>query len=76
MTDLFYTMMEMTRLFETGADIRLREAVLLPAGKGPEELGGFWETICVNRGFNVQLFHDRPQAIAWLTQEPPKAPAA
>jgi len=72
-TDLYYTMMEMDRLI--GAGVRFREAVLLPAGKDSDDLVKFWETICVNRGFSVQLFHDRLQAVAWLTQLPPKTGA-
>ena len=48
---------------------RFREAVLLPLS--PEmarEARGF-ETMCLNRGFEVRIFDDRSAALAWLGED-------
>lgn len=35
----------------------------------PEHWGHFrfFETVCVNQGFSVSIFHDQKEAIAWLS---------
>ena len=45
-----------------------REAVLLPKSPNFVENVKFWETVCFNRGIQVQIFDDRDKAIAWLLQ--------
>ena len=46
----------------------LKEAVLLPSYASWIEKINFWETIGINRGFQVRIFRDRKLAIAWLLQ--------
>lgn len=44
----------------------IKEAVLLPQLAAIQEEVQFWETTCVNRGFNVRLFADKAAAVRWL----------
>ena len=63
-------------LFET-LDIapRSREALILPNLKASLQDVSFYETACLNRGYNVKVFKARQEALAWLTEKPvPSAP--
>jgi len=42
-------------------------AIILPKPPYNNEEYEFYETICINRGWNVKLFQDRQSAIEWLT---------
>jgi hypothetical protein len=53
-------------LSAAGLDRRLREAVVLPRGTPATEDVRFWETACLNRGFNVRIFPDEAAALPWL----------
>lgn len=44
------------------------EAVVAPNGGGIREDTEFYETVCVNRGLNVQVFKDRDRALKWLSR--------
>jgi hypothetical protein len=44
-----------------------REAVLLPHEAAAKEEMEFFETACRNRGLDVRVFHERDEALAWLT---------
>jgi hypothetical protein len=43
-----------------------REAVILPISPVAAENAAFWRTTASNSGIRVELFPDRPSAIAWL----------
>ncbi len=45
-----------------------REAVVLPEGRRsrPRDFE-FFETACRNRGLDVRVFHDRDEALAWVS---------
>lgn len=45
-------------------------ALVIPANKELHGVTQFYETVCVNRGWQVQTFETREQAIEWLTQRP------
>ena len=49
-----------------GIDWRFREAVLMPSLDAAAEEVAFYETACRNRGFNVRVFRERGEALAWL----------
>lgn len=54
-------------LFQSvGIDWRFREAVLMPSLDAAAEEVAFYETACRNRGFNVRVFRERGEALAWL----------
>jgi hypothetical protein len=46
-----------------------RIAILLPASHEARAAVGFFETACYNRGWQMQIFPDRSQALAWLNQK-------
>jgi hypothetical protein len=46
---------------------RIRVAVVPPSLPNDLELAQFYETACLNRGWQVQLFPNRKDAIEWLT---------
>lgn len=43
-----------------------REAIILPEFKMTAELLQFYETLALNRGFQVKIFADRETALSWL----------
>jgi hypothetical protein len=45
---------------------RIKEAIVLPSMKSPREEVQFYETACLNKGFNVKIFSDTTEAITWL----------
>lgn len=50
-----------------GLDHTMKEAVLLPRNQHAAKDILFYETACLNRGFNVRAFTDADEAINWLT---------
>ena len=42
-------------------------AVIIPLSDDEKGVYTFYETICKNRGRNVKLFHDKNDALEWLT---------
>lgn len=62
-------------LYELAGDLarltspsRIAEAVVLPRSPMAEEHARFWATVGANRGFVVQTFRERDEALAWLCQ--------
>ena len=55
---------------EENADRSGRVALLLPTSSREKEAVQFYETVCKNRGWNVQTFLERQEAIDWLTRGP------
>jgi hypothetical protein len=53
---------------EEGADVGGRVAVLFPASPDDKEAVQFYETVCVNRGWDVRAFSERQEAMTWLTR--------
>jgi hypothetical protein len=47
---------------------KIRVAVLPPRKPESEEDARFYETACLNRGWQVRLFTSRDDAIEWLTE--------
>ena len=52
---------------EESADRFGRVAVLLPSCSKTREAVHFYETVCKNRGWMVQAFSNRQEAVDWLT---------
>lgn len=50
-----------------GLNHTMKEAVLLPRNQHAAKDILFYETACLNRGFNVRTFTDTDKAINWLT---------
>lgn len=46
--------------------MRIRIAVLAPISEEALQDALFYETVCVNRGWNVRVFAERQDAINWL----------
>ncbi len=60
---------ETVRGYETlGIPHTMREALVVPAAAASSERARFYETACLNRGWNVRIFGDRDRALAWLTE--------
>jgi hypothetical protein len=51
---------------QEGADPRSRVALLLPQAPKDREAARFYETVCLNRGWQVESFDDRDAARRWL----------
>ncbi|HMT10937.1 MAG TPA: STAS/SEC14 domain-containing protein [Ignavibacteria bacterium] len=49
-----------------GIDTETKEAILIPADQIVVENVKFYETACLNRGYNVRIFENRKEAIEWL----------
>ena len=52
-----------------GVDRGSRLALLPPAAAKDRDLARFYETVCLNRGWLVQLFDDRDEARRWLLKD-------
>ena len=52
---------------EEKADRQGRVAVLLPTSTREKKAVEFFETVCRNRGWLVQVFSERQEALYWLT---------
>lgn len=56
------------QLYDTiGFDRNIKEAVLVQVGSPALTVASFYETACLNRGYNVKIFSDETKAIEWLT---------
>jgi len=51
---------------EDGADHQSRVAYVKPISPDLQQIAEFYETVCVNRGWHVQSFTNRHEAIGWL----------
>lgn len=49
-----------------GADKRNKLGVIVPKSSDKNESYEFFETVCINRGWNVKLFRGKQNAIEWL----------
>lgn len=60
---------DLPKLFqEQGFERGSKAALILPPAGTPEENDArFFETVCVNSGWQVEVFNDRQKAIDWLT---------
>jgi hypothetical protein len=45
---------------------RIRIAVVAPVSEEARKDAQFYETVCVNRGWNARMFAERQEAIDWL----------
>lgn len=54
------------RYKEKNLDRRARFAVVLPDGHHLEHLAEFYETVCVNRGWQARRFSSHSAALTWL----------
>lgn len=59
------------RYKEGGQSRSSRIALVLPKLRALHELGEFYDNVCNNRGWTVQSFATRDEAIAWLTNGEP-----
>ena len=55
---------------DQGLSRDVRIALVMPKAKELHEVADFYETVCVNRGWQVQTFPSRDEAIAWLLAGP------
>jgi hypothetical protein len=46
-----------------------RIALIRPVSKESNEFVSFYETACINRGWDVKIFTDRQSALDWLIKE-------
>ena len=53
---------------EEGADPNGRVALVLSRSSKEKEAGQFYETVCKNRGWDVQAFLELEDAVNWLTR--------
>jgi hypothetical protein len=51
---------------QNGVARSMKEAILLPTSSDAVGNAEFYKTACVNRGFNVRIFSERPEALKWL----------
>jgi len=51
---------------ELGAPRSARVAIVMPHNSPSAADIRFYETVCVNRGFNVKIFSTEPTALEWL----------
>ena len=55
---------------------QFREAIILPAADSETTTNvRFWEDTCFNRGYKVEAFFDRHDAIQWLVQQDSTRPS-
>ena len=57
------------RYEEGGLSRSSRFALVLPKLRSLHEIGEFYDNVCNNRGWTVQSFATRDEAIAWLTDD-------
>lgn len=61
---------QIAQLYEQVVDRRFREAIIAPRDGVTAASMAFFETAAQNRGFQVQLFQEESEAIAWLKNRP------
>jgi dihydroorotase len=54
---------------DSGFPNNFKEAILMPNLNDPVENVQFYETACLNRGYNVKVFNDKDNAVLWLTNK-------
>ena len=54
---------------EVKASLNSRISLVVPADHRVKEAARFFETACVNRGWNVKIFAERKSAIEWLVKK-------
>lgn len=57
---------------DQGLSREMRIAVVMPTAENLHGTAEFYETVCVNRGWQVQTFPARDEAIGWLLAGPDK----
>ncbi|MDJ0834833.1 MAG: hypothetical protein QNJ69_15025 [Gammaproteobacteria bacterium] len=62
--DIYY--LPNRQYIEEDADRDGRVALILPTDKKQKEYVQFYETVCVNRGWDVKAFKQRQPALEWL----------
>ena len=62
--DIYY--LPNRQYIEEEADRAGRVALILPTEKKQKEYAQFYETVCVNRGWYVNTFDSRDEALDWL----------
>ena len=55
-----------TQYWKEELKIRSRIAIVLPTSVTVQEAARFYETVCLNRGWNVRICSDRQIAMDWL----------
>ena len=55
---------------DQGLSRNVRIALVIPRAKELHDIADFYETVCINRGWQVQTFPSRDEAIAWLLAGP------
>ncbi len=64
-------LVELPQLYsDQGLSRETRIALVLPIKEDLHAIADFYETVCVNRGWQVQSFRAREEAIAWLLAGP------
>ena len=58
---------KLSRYVADGLERLSRVALVYPRSPKAKEAARFYETACINRGWNVRLFPERDDAIEWLT---------
>jgi hypothetical protein len=53
---------------DQGLSRPVRIAILSPMSKAGKELVRFYETVCLNRGWIVNVFKERQEALDWLLE--------
>lgn len=43
-----------------------REAIIIPKESESKDKVNFYETACLNRGYNVRIFENKDDAVVWL----------
>lgn len=49
-------------------------AVIQPSARKAREDAAFYETVCVNRGWNARVFEEPSEAVEWLLADSPTKP--
>ncbi|MBD3277608.1 MAG: hypothetical protein GF388_04845 [Candidatus Aegiribacteria sp.] len=63
----YYDVPKVLEGFELDEDTKI--AMVLPHGQDSDEGMTFFETICLNRGYNARIFKSREEAEAWLNSQ-------
>jgi hypothetical protein len=62
-----YGLIEMFEILKIERDVK--EAVIMTSLQDSIDEIRFYETACKNRGFNVRIFKDKDEAVAWLIEK-------
>ena len=65
------SMYDLPRQYEDGGAIRsVRIALVKPRLKTVQKMATFYDDVCNNRGWTVQQFESRDEAVLWLMGQP------